>query len=241
MRLTPTFLAFGFLALLGACSHAAVQSTVESDYASPEGLAKGTPYDPTFAAGGPSGSDLLEGTTPISSSGGFTIEDSLGLEALTDGRVDTVYNDGSAGAATHFAYSIGEDDFTATYQLPGPSDLSSIVVFGGWNDSGRDGQVYDILTSTDGVNFDTLVNYSMPTDDDGYGGPVSHRVEFFEDSLPYLATGVTHLKFDWHDGEAGRYTGYTEIDVFGVTVPEPTSIALALTLGLAGCGATRRR
>lgn len=241
MRLTPTILAFGFLAVLSAYSHAAVQSSVESDYATPEGEPKGTAYNPTFVAGGPSGSDVLEGALPVSSSGAFGIEDSLGLEALTDGRVDTVYNDGSAGAATHFAYATGEEGHTATYMLPSPYDLSSIVVFGGWNDSGRDGQVYDILTSTDGVNFTTLVNYSMPTDDDGYGGPVSHRVEFTEDTLPYLATGVTHLRFDWHNGEAGRYTGYTEIDVYGAAVPEPASVTLALLLGLAGCGAARRR
>ena len=41
---------------------------------------------------------------------------------------------------------------------PSPGRLSSIVIFGGWNDAGRDEQNYDLQTSTDGVNFVTLAS-----------------------------------------------------------------------------------
>jgi hypothetical protein len=54
--------------------------------------------------------------------------------------------------------------------------------------------------------------------------PVSNRVAFSENALPNLATRVTHVRVNFLAVENG-YTGYSEIDVFGVLVPEPASAA----------------
>lgn len=106
-------------------------------------------------------------------------------------------------------------------------DLSSIVIFGGWNDAGRDAQHYDLSTSTDGITFDLLGSIDINPGIQGTDiTPVSNRVAFTEDTLPYLALDVTHIRVNFLAVENG-YTGYTEIDVFGTPVPEPASIILA--------------
>ena len=127
-----------------------------------------------------------------------------------------------------------------TYALGGASNLSSIVIYGGWNDGGRDAQHYDVLTSTDGTTFNLLspidVNPGIQGTDTT---PVSNRVEFTEDTLANLATGVTHVRVNFLTVENG-YTGYTEIDVFGSPVPEPAAAALA-SLSALGALTLRRR
>lgn len=201
------------LAFHGVC-RAVVVATLETDIA-PVGTA-GDPYTPTFTAGGPSSTDLLEGLLPSSSTGTLTHENSLGAPALTNGTVETAYGSGNASSA-HAAYATGGPAESVTYALGGIYDIDSIVVYGGWNDGGRDAQGYDLYVSTDGAqNFSLLTSY-----DNGLGEeqgvvttPVSHRVEFIEDTLPSLASGVTHLRLDFADVENG-YTGYTELDVFG--------------------------
>ena len=124
-----------------------------------------------------------------------------------------------------------------TYDLGGQYSLSSIVSIGGWPDGGRDQQLYDVLTSTDGVNFNSLASFAGVNI--GGGTPISHRVALTEESLPHLATGVTHIRLNFLDVE-NDFTGYTEIDVFGTRVPEPASAAIA-GLGALGVLAVRRR
>ena len=107
------------------------------------------------------------------------------------------------------------------------------MVYGGWNDGGRDQTFFGFDVSTDGGNTytrltDANVNASA-------GEPISHRVRIFDDATPYIATGVTHVMLDPGPVENG-WAGYTEVDVFGVQVPEPSAIAL---LGLAGMIAAR--
>lgn len=203
------------LSTQGVC-HAVIVATLETDVA-PVGN-EGDPYNPTFAAGGPSSSDLLEGMLPSSTTGSFVAESSLGTIALTNGTVETAYGSGNAAAA-HTAYAAAGNVESVTYALGSLYDISSIVIFGGWNDNGRDEQVYDIEYSSDGgLNFSLLTSYSnnpgIPYDSGNPGPPVSHRVEFTEDTEPELISGATHLRIDFKDGENG-YTGYTEIDVFG--------------------------
>jgi hypothetical protein len=226
--------------LIAGTLEAAVIVTTETDKA-PAGTA-GDPYSPTFVAGGPSSSDLLEGLSPSDSTdvgAAFTIEMSTGLPALTNGSVDTFYGGGTA-ADDHTAYSVGSDGDSITYALGGQYNLSSIAIYGGWPDGGRDQQNYEVLTSTNGVDFSALGAVNV---NDGVQGtdttPVSTRAEFTEDALPFLAQGVSHVRVNFLGVENG-YTGYTEIDVFGMPVPEPTTaVGLSIMLGI-GLLARRR-
>jgi hypothetical protein len=227
--------------LLGT-AHAAVVSSVETDKA-PPGAGPGDPYTPTFPSGGPSSIDVLEGMLPIDSAGDFQLENSAGVAALTNGTVATFYGTQMADS-DHTAYATagngGGSGQYVVYALGGPYDVSSIVVYGGWNDAGRDAQHYDLLTSTDGVTFNPLGSIDINPGIQGTDTtPVSNRVAFSEDTLPNLATGVTHVRLNFLAVENG-YTGYTEIDVFGALVPEPASAAL-LCAGLLSFVALRRR
>jgi hypothetical protein len=223
-------------------AHAAVTSSVETNKA-PAGAAPGDPYNPTFPAGGPSSTDILHGVLPSDSAGNFQLETSAGLVALTDGSVATFYGNQMADS-NHSAYATagngGGSGQYVVYPLGGPYNLSSIVVYGGWNDAGRDAQHYDVLTSTNGTTFTPLTTIDINPGVQGTDiTPVSNRVAFSENALPNLATGVTHIRLNFLTVENG-YTGYSEIDVFGRLVPEPASAAL-LAAGLVTVLALRRR
>jgi hypothetical protein len=199
----------------------------------------GSAYSPVHPAGGPSSTDILNGALPIAQAGNFQQEASTGVSALTNGSIDTFY--GTAFETdNHTAYATGDASGAGqfvTYYLGGTYDLSSVVTFGGWADGGRDEQLYDVLSSTDGVNFNTLASFAGVNI--GSGTPISHRVALTEDSLFHLATGITHIRINFLDVE-NNFTGYTEIDVFGDLVPEPTS-AVTAGLGALGVLALRRR
>jgi hypothetical protein len=102
-----------------------------------------------------------------------------------------------------------------TYALPAPSDIGQIRLYSGWNDS-RAGQVMEILVSTNnGANFTSLYNYNAP------GNNVAMQTTVF-DNAGFLATGVTHIRFDPLDANPGASDGpgtvYREFDVIGQVV-----------------------
>ena len=199
------------LCVIGAAQGAVVTS-VETDIAPSGGTGA---YTPIFPSGGPSSADILNGLLPSASVGDFTRENSTGVAALTNGSVSTFYGNQTA-ESIHAAYATGGVNESVTYALSGIYNLSSIVIYGGWNDAGRDQQHYNILTSDDaGSTFDFLGTIDINPGVQGtHVTPVSNRVAFTEDSLPNLATGVTHVRLEFLGVENG-YTGYAEIDVFG--------------------------
>jgi hypothetical protein len=205
-------------------ARAAVQQSVETDIA-PAGPLVGDPYTPTFASGGSSSTDILAGKLPTSSSGNFTLEGSAGLSALTNGSVATFYGNGT-GNTNHSAYATAGDGggsgTTVTYSLGGAFNISSIVIYGGWNDAGRDAQHYDLQVSTNGGGtFTTLSTVDINPGVQGVDiTPVSNRVAFTDDALPNLATSVTTVRLNFLAVENG-YTGHTEIDVFGTQLSVP--------------------
>jgi hypothetical protein len=227
---------------LACTSYAAVVSSVETDKA-PAGAAPGDPYNPTFPSGGPSSTDILQGALPIDSAGNFQLETSAGLAALTNGSVATFYGNQMADS-NHSAYATAGNGGGAgqyvVYALGAPYNLSSIVIYGGWNDAGRDAQHYDILTSTNGSTFTPLSTIDVNPGVQGTDTtPVSNRVAFSENALPNLATGVTHLRVNFLAVENG-YTGYSEIDVIGTRIPEPAAVTL-LCAGILSLIALRQR
>ena len=232
--------AMGTLALTATSAQAAIMVTTETDLAS-SGPAHLTAYTPTFVAGGPSGSDLLEGLSALSSSGDFQKEGSAGLSALTDGSVQTYYhtthlNDAVDYLTTHSAYATGDDGSAgqeAVYDLGATIDLAEIVIYGGWTDGGRDQQNVDVLWSADNVSF-TSLGATLGGNGNSNSGPISHRNSITDDGGT-LASGVRYIKLDFGGVENG-WTGYTEIDAFAV--PEPSTTAL---LGLGGLALILRR
>ena len=233
-RMSLSLAAFAGLLMTGLPSHAAVVVVTETDVA-PSGPGHLTAYTPTFSVGGPSGSDLLEGLSVTSSSGNFQLESSAGLTALTDGSVATYYSNASQTGdypTTHSAYATGGNGAEAVYDLGASFDLAEIVIYGGWNDGGRDQQNLDILVSADNASFTSLG--ATLGGNSGAGDPISHRNSITDDSGT-LASGVRFIKLEFGSVENG-YVGYTEIDVFAV--PEPSTTAL---LGLGGLALILRR
>ena len=214
----------------------------ESDTA-PDGPAAGTPYTPSFASGGPSSSDLINGLSPFSSSGGFTNEGSTGTPALTDGTFDTFYGVG-AGTDDHTAYASAGAGEAVTYDLGDNYDLTEIVVYGGWIDGGRDQQNAEVLVSVDGVTFvslgSTSGNLGTPSTTAG-ARPLSHRNSFVDAGAGVLAFDIQFVRVDFGGVENG-WTGYAEIDVFGnAAAAIPTPAALPAGLALIALAAARRR
>ncbi len=198
--------------LLTSAAHGAVVTSVETDIAPAGGSGF---YTPAFPSGGPSSTDIINGLLPSAQFGNFTRETSAGVVALTNGTVQTAYGNQTADSL-HAAYATGGDGEFVTYALSGIYNLTSIVIYGGWNDAGRDQQRYDVLTSADaGATFTPLGSIDI---NPGLQGtdvtPVSNRVAFTDDSGSNLATGVTHVRVNFLAVENG-YTGYSEIDIFG--------------------------
>ena len=231
--------AMGTLALTATSAQAAVMVATETDVApSAAGLPAPwhkTAYTPTFTAGGPSGSDLLEGLSASSFSGNFESDGSAGLSALTNGSVQTYYHQHPNDPdypTTHSAYASAGSGHEAVYDLGATVDLAEIVIYGGWTDGGRDQQNVDVLWSADNLSFTSL---GATLGVNGSSGLISHRNSITDDGGT-LASGVRYIKLDFGNVE-NNYTGYTEIDAFAV-VPEPSTTAL---LGLGGLALILRR
>lgn len=204
-------------------AHAVLQIIAESDIADPNGAVH-DPFQPVFLGGSVDPNDVLTGMLPSATTGSFALESSSGPVALTDGSDATVYNEPGPGgdAIDHAAYATvgGASGGTSlTYSLGGLFDISEIVMYGGWPDGGRDAQKYDIFTSNDGSSFSLLGSHDGG---DGESGsvPIGWRVEFSDDGAADIATGITHLRFDFPAVENG-FAGLAEIDVIGIQTNVP--------------------
>ena len=188
-----------------------------------------------------SGSDLLQ--TQLSSttnnitlntgendgwSGGATVG------SLTDGLFPTSPN-ASTGSlninAGDVIYTLDTSVNTLGY------DLSTISIFSGWNDDGRDGINVTVSYATVASPL-TFVTISTATQDDG--AAKFENANMAESASPFLlASGVKSIKFTFNSPENSG-AGYKELDVTGVaTIPEP-SAALLGGLGML-CLLRRRR
>jgi hypothetical protein len=236
------YLLSSFALLHATWSFAAPVVTTDGQAAPAAG---GASFTPTYA---PSATDLINGRAPSASNGDFALELAGGLPVLTDGAYGTITQPGGAPDRTHGAFATaGNTAGTAvTYALdtaahPLGFDISSIAVYGGWNDNGRDQQMYRVLYSTTAnpSNFINLAsvdfNPNVPADTQS-----ATRSVITDPAAGRLAPRGAALQFQFLTPENG-YTGYAEIDVLGsATVPEPAGFAL-VCIGAAALMARRVR
>lgn len=172
--------------------------------------------------------DLLQTrVSSVNSGGTFSLEGAGGVAALTNGQF--TINGGNPGDNSQLA--TGENNAFVEYNLdtifsPRGYDISSIETYGGWNDSGRDRQLFKISYSL--VGSPDFVYFAGLDDNPGSPAGLSAVRAIFEASL----TGVDAVRFDFFGGQEANYAGYGEIDVVGTaTVPEPGALCLALFSG----------
>jgi hypothetical protein len=182
--------------------------------------------------------DLLQTSlSGVTSQGNFTQDASGGLGALNDG----VFLINGGNPANNAAFATGENDAFVIFNLDTTTatlgyDISSIASYGGWNDSGRDQQLFKISISLVGSSDFTYLG-ALDFNPAAGGEPSAVRA-MFDTALSH----VDAVRFDFFGGQENNYAGYGEFDVLGsaTAIPEPGCAAL-LVAGAAGLLMRRRR
>ncbi len=121
--------------------------------------------------------------------------------------------------------------------------MTETVVYAGWNDNGRDGQGYTLAYSTmaDPTTFITLTTASYNPASIPASTPSADRLSIYSASGGPLAQHVAAVRFTFANVENG-WSGYSEIQVFGVPSSTPLTISSSTVSGgnlmVAGSGGT---
>ena len=184
-----------------------------------------------------SNTDLINGLAPVFSAGNyFAFGEGGGTSPITNGLLTktptTAY--GTVGTS--------QGGTALVYDLAADSNITSLDLYFGWVDGGRDAvPVFSIFTKST-VYANDLGSYTLlytnPTQiAPSANGNVS-RVNL-TDGNGTVASGVRSLYFAFGEAE-NNFVGLGEIDVVGAAVPEP-STAVMLGLGALGGAAMFRR
>lgn len=188
-----------------------------------------------FAPFSPLNNDLLQTslTGAPGVSGNFTQEGAGGASILNNGAF-------SITGGVNPELATGENNSSVLYTLdltgaPYGYDISQVIGYGGWNDGGRDRQLYQVLYSVIGDSgFTSLGTADFDVANPGQSSAIR---AIFDTTL----TGVDAIRFDFLPGQENGYAGYGEFDVVGVptVIPEPSATML-LGLGFAAFVSRRR-
>ncbi|MDB6121104.1 MAG: putative alpha-L-rhamnosidase [Pedosphaera sp.] len=175
-------------------------------------------FTPTWSV---ASGNLIAGISPSSvGAGNFSQESAGGVGGLTDGIFGSLAT-GISGSHPTSATCGGSGGTSITYTLSASAtngyDVTNIVVYGGWNDNGRDQQGYTVLYSTISAPATfiplTTVNYnpSVPASLQS-----ATRVMTGAASGGLLASNIAKVKFDFAAvAVENGYTGYSEIGLYG--------------------------
>lgn len=175
---------------------------------------------------------LIAGMMP-SSIGAGNFSDPLANECgtvavLTDnsfGYIHSVPGNGGGPTEVTCGTAAGGAGQSVTYTLAASANgynLTNITVYGGWGDAGRDQQAYTISYSKISApnTFIALgtANFNPPNP----SGVQSATRAIHTAAGSFLATNVAAVKFDFTSpSPENGYTGYSEIQVFGVVSLPP--------------------
>jgi PEP-CTERM motif len=183
----------------------------------------------------PSSTDLINGAAPTAQVGTFwTNESAGGIPVLTDG----LYAGFSVGSFATGGAGGGGGGLSLTYGFA-TSNISSVDVYGGWANNGRDELNFTLqFSSNGGTSFGSALA-SGSWNPSVAANTTSATKITLSDTTGTLATGVNAMRISFLAVENG-YTGYSEIDVNGSAVPEPSGLLL-LGLGTIAAMGIRRR
>ena len=165
---------------------------------------------------------LIAGQLPGAfGAGNFTIvSGTKGLSALTDGAF------GPVGAVTNYAMCGSNAGQSVAYYINGAT-LTNIVVYSGWQNSGHDGQFYNVSYSTLAAPA-TFIPLTSITFNPAVTGFSANRVAISGAASAPLATNVAFVQFDFTPQTAtldNGCSGYAQIILEGIKgSPAPPSL-----------------